>query len=70
MIRNAKCIQVAFHMEVDPNPWGSKKIVFQSSDSVDELILVIQFVIKHNIKLMGKLTVTYYKYEQTGLLEI
>ena len=57
-------------MEVDPHPWGSKKIVFQSSDSVDELILVIQFVIKHNIKLMGKLTVTYYKYEQTGLLEI
>ena len=54
-------------MEVDPHPWGSKKIVFQSSDSVDELILVIQFVIKHNIKLMGKLTVTYFKYEQSGL---
>ena len=51
-------------MEVDPHPWGSKKIIFQSCDSVDELILVIQFVIKHSIKLIGRLTVTYYKYVQ------
>ena len=57
-------VQVAFLMEVDPHPWGSKKIIFQSCDSVDELILVIQFVIKHSIKLIGRLTVTYSKYIQ------
>ena len=38
-------VQVAFLMEVDPHPLGSKKIVFQSCDSVDELILFIQFAI-------------------------
>ena len=53
--------QVAFRMEIDPQSWGSKKIIFQSCDNVDELIIVIMFVIKHNIKLVGKLTVTYYK---------
>ena len=59
--KNVCFVQVAFCMEIDPQSWGSKKIIFQSCDNVDELIIVIMFVIKHDIKLVGKLTVTYFK---------
>ena len=51
-------------MEVDPHPWGSRKIIFQSCDSVDELILVIQFVIKHNIKGIVKISTLNSEYAQ------
>ena len=54
-------VQASFDLEVDPMEWGSNKIFFQTCDNLDELILVVRFIIKHKIEVKGKLVATFYK---------
>ena len=39
-----------FLLEVNPLQWGPSKIRFRSTDSLDELLLVIAFIIKHQME--------------------
>jgi len=50
-----------FLLEVNPLQWGPSKIRFRSTDSLDELLLVIAFIIKHQMEVSGRLNVTFYK---------
>ena len=36
--------------QVNPLQWGPSKIRFRSTDSLDELLLVIAFIIKHSLE--------------------
>ena len=36
--------------QVNPLQWGPSKILFRSTDSLDELLLVIAFIIKHSLE--------------------
>ena len=38
--------------QVNPLEWGPSKILFRSTDNLDELLLVIAFIIKHNLEVM------------------
>ena len=38
--------------QVNPLQWGPSKILFRSTDSLDELLLVIAFIIKHSLEVL------------------
>ena len=57
-------LQVTYMMEVDPSCWANKQITFKTCDDVDEILLVMRFIIKHNIDIAGSLTVTFYRNEK------
>ena len=38
--------------QVNPLEWGPSKILFRSTDNLDELLLVIAFIIKHNLEVL------------------
>ena len=56
-----KIFQASFNLQVDPLSWGPDKIFFQTCDNLDELILVVSFILKHNLEVSGKLVATFYK---------
>ena len=57
--------QAKFYLEIEPTDWTIEiepnKILFQTCDNIDELILVVRFIIKHNVKAKGKLVATFFK---------
>lgn len=53
--------QVHFDLMVDPSDWGPDKIFFQTCDNLDELILVIRFIIKHKLPVSGSLVAHFYR---------
>ena len=53
--------QTSFHLEIDPLEWGPNMIYFQTCDNLDELILVIRFILKHSLEVSGKLVATFFK---------
>ena len=53
--------QASFNLQVDPLKWGPDKIFFQTCDDLDELILVVRFILKHNLEVSGRLVATFYK---------
>ena len=53
--------QVTYRLEMDPWGPGHHPITFQTCDQVDEILIVLRFIIKHNLKISGILTITYYK---------
>ena len=53
--------QVTYRLEMDPWGSGPDPITFQTCDQVDEILLVLRFIIKHKLKISGILTITYYK---------
>ena len=54
-------IQVHFDLEVDPSDWGPNKIFFQTCDNLDELILVVRFIIKHKLQVSGRLVANFFR---------
>ena len=50
-----------FDLEVDPLEFGPDKIMFKTCDTLDELLLVINFMVKHKMKVTGKLFVTFFR---------
>ena len=58
--RDDQC-RASFDLEVDPMQWGEDKIFFQTCDNLDELILVVKFILKHRIEVKGKLVASFYK---------
>jgi len=58
--RNDQC-KVHFDLEVDPSDWGPNKIFFQTCDNLDELILVVRFIIKHNLHVSGRLVANFFR---------
>ena len=53
--------QASFKLEVSPLDWGPDQVFFQTCDTLDELILVVRFIIKHKLEVRGKLVATFYK---------
>ena len=53
--------QAQFDLSVDPLQWGPDKILFKTCDTLDELLLVISFMIKHKMEVSGKLIATFYR---------
>ena len=48
-------------LEVDPLEFGPDKIMFKTCDTLDELLLVINFMVKHKMEVTGKLFVTFFR---------
>ena len=53
--------QTLFRLEVEPLQWGPDKISFKTCENLEELLLVITFIIRHNMEVKGKLLVMFYK---------
>ena len=53
--------QASFKLEVSPLDWGPDQVFFQTCDTLDELILVVRFILKHKLEVRGKLVATFYK---------
>ena len=53
--------QTSFRLELDPLQWGPDSISFQQCHNIEELLLVIKFIINHGMEVSGKLVVTFHK---------
>ena len=53
--------QASFKLEVSPLDWGPDQVYFQTCDTLDELILVVRFILKHKLEVRGKLVASFYK---------
>ena len=57
-------MQAKFYLEIECQDWAVRspdKILFQTSDNIDELVLVVRFILKHKFEVTGKLVATFYK---------
>jgi len=50
-----------FELRIEPGGWGPDRILFQTCDTLDELLLVISFILKHKLQVTGSLVATFYR---------